>query len=78
MRRQGARADALIEVLQRVQGLEGYLSGAALVQMARELRLQLSQVYGVTSGAFCWTALGPVIVSPGPPSRTGSYSRSTA
>lgn len=49
VRRQGGRADALIEVLHQVQELDGYLPPAALDQVARELRLPLSRVLGVAS-----------------------------
>ena len=49
IRRQGGRADALIEVLHQVQELEGYLSPAALGQVARGLALPLSRVQGVAS-----------------------------
>ena len=48
-RRQGGRADALIEVLHQVQDLRGYLPSAALDQVARELRLPLSRVQGVAT-----------------------------
>ncbi len=49
IRRQGARGDALIEVLHQVQELEGHLSPAALGQVARALALPLSRVQGVAS-----------------------------
>lgn len=49
VRRQGGRADALIEVLHQVQELHGYLPPAALDQVARELSLPLSRVLGVAS-----------------------------
>lgn len=49
VRRQGGRADALIEVLHQVQELHGFLPPAALDQVARELRLPLSRVRGVAS-----------------------------
>lgn len=45
----GGAPETLIEVLHRVQPLEGYLSRGALHQVARELRLPLSRVYGVAS-----------------------------
>ena len=45
----GGAPETLIEVLHRVQPLEGYLSRSALHQVARELRLPLSRVYGVAS-----------------------------
>jgi NADH:ubiquinone oxidoreductase subunit E len=40
---------ALIEVLHQVQLREGYLAAGALHQVARELRLPLSRVFGVAS-----------------------------
>ncbi len=49
IRQQRGRADALIEVLHQVQELYGYLPGAALAQVARELQLPLARVYGVAS-----------------------------
>lgn len=49
IRQQRGRADALIEVLHQVQELHGYLPRQALAQVARELRLPLSRVYGVAS-----------------------------
>ncbi|MFM7635676.1 MAG: NAD(P)H-dependent oxidoreductase subunit E [Cyanobacteriota bacterium] len=49
IRQQGGRGDALIEVLHRVQELEGYLSPASLRQVARGLGLPLSRVLGVAS-----------------------------
>jgi NADH:ubiquinone oxidoreductase subunit E len=49
VRRQGGRADALIEVLHQVQELHGHLPPAALDQVARELSLPLSRVLGVAS-----------------------------
>lgn len=49
VRRQGGRADALIEVLHQVQELKGFLPPSALHQVARELRLPLSRVQGVAS-----------------------------
>jgi hypothetical protein len=45
----GGAPETLIEVLHRVQPLEGYLSRSALHQVAQELRLPLSRVYGVAS-----------------------------
>lgn len=48
-RRQGARADALIEVLHQVQELQGYLPSSALHQVAQELHLPLSRVQGVAT-----------------------------
>jgi bidirectional [NiFe] hydrogenase diaphorase subunit len=49
IREQGGRADALIEVLHRVQEIHGYLPKPALAQVARELQLPLARVYGVAS-----------------------------
>ena len=49
LQQQGGRGDALIEVLHQVQELEGYLSPAALRQVAIGLSLPLSRVQGVAS-----------------------------
>ena len=49
VRRQGGRADALIEVLHQVQELHGYLPTEALQQVARHLQLPLSRVQGVAT-----------------------------
>jgi NADH:ubiquinone oxidoreductase subunit E len=49
IRRCGGDPTALIEVLHQVQLREGYLAAPALHQVARELRLPLSRVYGVAS-----------------------------
>jgi len=49
IRRHGADPAALIEVLHQVQLRESYLAAGALHQVARELRLPLSRVYGVAS-----------------------------
>lgn len=49
VRRQGGRADALIEVLHQVQELQGFLPATALRQVAKELQLPLSRVQGVAS-----------------------------
>ena len=49
IRQQHGRGDALIEVLHQVQELEGYLSPAALRQVAIGLSLPLSRVQGVAS-----------------------------
>ena len=49
LHRHRERGDALIEVLHRVQELEGYLSASALRQVATGLGLPLSRVYGVAS-----------------------------
>lgn len=45
----GVSADALIEVLHRVQERQGWLDRQALRQVARQLRLPLSHVVGVAS-----------------------------
>ena len=45
----GSSPDALIEVLHQVQEIYGYLPEAALSQVAQQLRLPLSRVYGVAS-----------------------------
>ena len=49
VRLQAGRQDALIEVLHAVQQLHGHLPKAALLQVAQELGLPLSRVYGVAS-----------------------------
>ena len=46
---QQGRAEGLIEVLHRLQALDGYLAKASLRQVAEELGLPLGQVYGVAS-----------------------------
>jgi NADH:ubiquinone oxidoreductase subunit E len=46
---QQARPEGLIEVLHRLQALDGYLALTSLSQVAAELGLPLSQVYGVAS-----------------------------
>ena len=43
------RPEGLIEVLHRLQALDGYLAKASLRQVAEELDLPLSRVYGVAS-----------------------------
>ena len=43
------QAGAPIRVLQRVQGIIGYLPGEALETVAREMRIPLSELYGITS-----------------------------
>src|SRR5512136_2804657 len=43
------QAGAPIRVLQRVQGLIGYLPREALEIVSREMRIPLSEVYGITS-----------------------------
>ena len=49
IRRHGARADALIEVLHQVQELQGYLAPESLRDVATGMRLPLSRVHGVAS-----------------------------
>ncbi|MCP9838527.1 NAD(P)H-dependent oxidoreductase subunit E [Cyanobium sp. N.Huapi 1H5] len=49
VRRHGARADALIEVLHQVQELHGYLPPDSLRLVAVAMRLPLSRVHGVAS-----------------------------
>ena len=49
IRRHGARADALIEVLHQVQELHGYLASASLRDVATGMGLPLSRVHGVAS-----------------------------
>lgn len=49
VRRHGARPGELIEVLHRVQELQGWLPPQALAQVARELQLPQARVYGVAS-----------------------------
>ena len=46
---QQGRPEGLIEVLHRLQALDGYLALASLRQVAAELGLPLSQVFGVAS-----------------------------
>jgi len=43
------QAGAPIRVLQRVQGLIGYLPREALETVSREMRIPLSELYGITS-----------------------------
>jgi NADH:ubiquinone oxidoreductase subunit E len=45
----GSSPDALIEVLHQVQGIYGYLPETALGEVARQLQMPLSRVYGVAS-----------------------------
>lgn len=49
VQRRGGAPESLIEVLHQVQQRQGYLSRQALHQVARELQLPLSRVYGVAS-----------------------------
>lgn len=45
----GGQAGAPIRVLQEVQGLIGYLPREALEVVSREMRIPLSELYGITS-----------------------------
>jgi len=45
----GARRDALIPILQEVQGSHGHLSRDAIVRVGRHLGLPASKVYGVAT-----------------------------
>ena len=58
IQRRGDDQAALIEELHQVQLQEGHLSPGALDQVARELRLPLSRVYGVAA-ASPWGRCGP-------------------
>lgn len=49
MRRHGHRAHALIEVLHAAQEAYGYLDPPVLAQLARDMRVPLSKVYGVAT-----------------------------
>jgi NADH:ubiquinone oxidoreductase subunit E len=49
IRRHGSQPDALIEVLHQVQEINGYLPRTALRQVARQMQMPLSRVYGVAS-----------------------------
>ncbi len=49
IRRHGGQADALIEVLHQVQEISGYLPASALHQVASQMAMPLSRVYGVAS-----------------------------
>jgi bidirectional [NiFe] hydrogenase diaphorase subunit len=49
MRRQGHRADALLELLHLAQRIDGHLTREALRQLAQGLRLPLAHVYGVAT-----------------------------
>ncbi|WP_094555748.1 NAD(P)H-dependent oxidoreductase subunit E [Synechococcus sp. 1G10] len=59
IRRHGAQPDALIEVLHQVQEIHGYLPKQALDQVARQLRMPLSRVYGVASFYHLFTLEPP-------------------
>jgi bidirectional [NiFe] hydrogenase diaphorase subunit len=60
MRRHQYQPDALIEVLHRAQELFGYLSPELLINVARQLHLPPSRVYGVATfyHFFSLTPLG--------------------
>jgi len=45
----GGQAGAPIRVLQRVQGIVGYLPREAIETVSREMRIPLSELYGITS-----------------------------
>ncbi len=49
IRRHGSQPDALIEVLHQVQEISGYLPRPALRQVAQQMQMPLSRVYGVAS-----------------------------
>jgi NADH:ubiquinone oxidoreductase subunit E len=49
IRRHGSQPDALIEVLHQVQEINGYLPRSALRQVACQMQMPLSRVYGVAS-----------------------------
>ena len=49
IRRHGSQPDALIEVLHQVQEINGYLPLPALRQVACQMQMPLSRVYGVAS-----------------------------
>jgi bidirectional [NiFe] hydrogenase diaphorase subunit len=49
MRRHGHRAHALIEVLHSAQESYGFLDPPVLAQLARDMRVPLSKVYGVAT-----------------------------
>jgi NADH:ubiquinone oxidoreductase subunit E len=49
IRRHGSQPDALIEVLHQVQEINGYLPRTALRQVACQMQMPLSRVYGVAS-----------------------------
>ena len=55
MRRNGYTPDALIETLHTVQNAFGYLDGASLRFVARELDIPLSKVYGVATFYHAFT-----------------------
>jgi len=45
----GGQAGALIRVLQRAQGLIGYLPAVVLKTISRDLKISISEVYGIVS-----------------------------
>jgi len=56
------RPEALVEILQAVQGRQGRLTPAALTDTARALHLPAHQAYGAASAMSTWsmpTCLGP-------------------
>lgn len=55
MRRNGYTPDALIETLHTVQNAFGYLDGASLRFVVRELDIPLSKVYGVATFYHAFT-----------------------
>ena len=55
MRRNGYTPDALIETLHTVQNAFGYLDGASLRFVVRELDIPLSKVYGVVTFYHAFT-----------------------
>lgn len=46
---EGARRDALIPILQRVQDVEGFLSPEVMIRIGSHLHLPVSKVYGVAT-----------------------------
>jgi NADH:ubiquinone oxidoreductase subunit E len=45
----GGQAGAVIRVLQQTQGLIGYLPGTVLKTISRDLKMPLSEIYGIVS-----------------------------
>ena len=45
----GGQAGAVIRVLQQTQGLIGYLPGTVLMTISRDLKMPLSELYGIVS-----------------------------
>ena len=58
-------AGGLIPILQKVQGLEGYLSPAAISRISSYLRISRSRIYGVATfySQFRFRALGKFAIS---------------